>query len=149
MIGLWFFHSRFFGALNINVHDSYFVTTYSDFTVLLSTPFLLFFFIYFIFILLRRPLKRILGLIHFIMTSLSLSLILIGVTLFPIAGPPRRYYPGDDSILDFHFFDINTFIVVAFFLLIVGQIIFVINLFWTILGRKAPTNTGGPRTSLL
>jgi len=130
LVGLIFFRSAF----DINVHDTYFVIANSHITIGLTFLFFIFSLIYFSFARLGRPLKKGLGLTHYIITVLTLF-----ITVFPptFLFKPTRYSPADAS-LDSNF-DVNTLILLVFFTFILGQLLFLINIIWTLIRSKKTT----------
>ena len=129
-IGLIFFRS----TLDINIHETYLVIAQTHIALGLAFLYLLISLIYCSFTKFSQPLKYRLGQIHYIITTLALLIFVFPPTyLFQ----PRRYTP-DSNPFD-KGLDINEFIVFVFFGFILAQIIFLINIIWTILGRKKTT----------
>ena len=125
--GTLFFQSD----LDINIHDTYIVLPKWQIAIGLSCILFFISLIYFSFDKFGRPLKVKMGLAHYILTVLSLLIFIFPPTFLFAA---TRYRPGADPFQSD--FDINTFLVFVFFILFFGQILFIINIVRTIIGRK-------------
>jgi cytochrome c oxidase subunit 1 len=88
-----------------------------------------------------KMMNETLGKIHFYLTFIGVYAIFTPMHILGIAGTPRRY--PDFKELEFmgRLMPIQEFITYAAFLTVAAQIIFVINLFWSLKkGAKAPAN---------
>jgi heme/copper-type cytochrome/quinol oxidase subunit 1 len=129
-IGFIFFRS----TIDINIRDAYFVIAQTHIALLLALTFLFISLIYFSFTKFSKPLKLRLGQIHYLITTLTLLIVIFPPTYFFQA---KRYTPGSNPFANS--LDINEFILFAFLVLLLGQTIFLINIFWTLFGRKKTT----------
>ena len=129
-IGFTFFTS----TLDVNIHDTYLVIEQTHITLTLAFTFFLISLIYFSFIKFSKPLRHRLGQIHYVTTTLTLLIFIFPPTsLFQ----PRRYTP-DTNLFDKRF-DINEFLVIVSLSFLLGQLVFIVNIFLTLFGRKKTT----------
>jgi cytochrome c oxidase subunit 1 len=122
-------------TLDFMVHDTYFVIANADVCMGAAILFGLFGLIYrFYPRLIRKPLGRVLGLIHF-WVSLVASTIIIWPT-WPGVDMPRRYI----SYADYNRFEVyGTYETVILWLMIAGlaaQLVFLVNLVYSATGRR-------------
>ena len=129
-------------ALDINIHDTYFVVAHFHIVMGSSAIFGMFAGIYHWFPrMFGRMMNRKLGFVHFWMTILSVYGTFFPMHFIGLAGVPRRYYAntayqGFDGIVN-----INALISVFALLGAVAQIIFVINFFYSMYrGKKSVQN---------
>lgn len=129
-IGLIFFRS----TLDINIHDTYLVIAQTHIAMGLAFMYFLISLIYFSFKKFSKPLKYRLGQIHYLITTSALLIFIFPPTYF---FPSERYTTSSTSFSTG--FDIHEFLVFVFFGFILAQIIFLINIIWTIFGEKKTT----------
>ena len=126
-VGFFFFDS----TMNINVHDTYLILSQTQIALRLAFIFFLISLIYFSFTRFSKSLKYRLGQIHYLITTLALV-----IFIFP---PTNLFQPGQYSPDDHDFgngLDLNDFLVLVFFGFLLGQLVFLINIFWTLFERK-------------
>jgi len=134
-------------ALDITVHDTYFVVAHFHVVMGLSAVFGMFGGIYHWFPkLFGKMLNTRLGYAHFWVTIIGAYGVFIPMHFMGISGAPRRYY--DYSV--YEIFDVETFlkfedlnVVMSIFAIIaaLGQLIFIFNFVYSIFrGQKAPQN---------
>jgi cytochrome c oxidase subunit 1 len=129
-------------ALDINVHDTYFVVGHFHIVMGLSAIFGMFAGVYHWFPkLFGRMMNNKLGNLHFWTTIISAYGVFFPMHFLGLAGVPRRYYtnsefPMFDNMVDINEF-ISTFAIIAAF----GQLLFLFNFVYSALrGPKAPQN---------
>lgn len=115
-------------ALDIHLHDTYFVMPRSYPVLFISMGFAIFATIYrWFYNIFGTRMNNTLGYIHFWITFLGISFLLLPMHYVGLAGMPRRYYDYNDS-LDFNtFYEQNTFISIPGFLLPMAQLLFLFN----------------------
>lgn len=134
-------------ALDITVHDTYFVVAHFHVVMGLSAVFGMFAGVYHWFPkMFGRMMNTRLGYVHFWVTIVGAYGVFIPMHFVGISGAPRRYY--DYSV--YEIFDIETFLkfedlnlMITIFAIIaaVGQLVFLFNFFYSIFrGPKAPQN---------
>ena len=128
--------------VDIYIHDTYFVVAHFHFTLFSATFFAGFAGLYFWFPkMFGRMMNEILGKIHFWLTFVFFNAVFIPMHLVGLGGMMRRIA----NPMQYEFLQplqpTNVFITVAAVLLIVGQIPFVVNFFWSLFrGRVAERN---------
>lgn len=129
-------------ALDINVHDTYFVVAHFHIVMGSSAIFGMFAGIYHWFPrMFGRMMNKRLGYLHFWLTIIGVYGVFFPMHFVGLAGVPRRYYantayPGFDSVVD-----INELISVFALIGGLSQFIFAINFFYSIYrGKKAVQN---------
>ena len=129
-------------ALDINVHDTYFVVGHFHIVMGLSAIFGMFAGVYHWFPkIFGRMMNNKLGYTHFWLTIICSYGIFFPMHFLGLAGVPRRYYtnsefPLFDNMIDINQF-ISTFAIIAFF----AQLLFFFNFVYSALkGPKAPQN---------
>lgn len=127
-------------TLDIQLHDTYFVIAHADACMGAAIVFGLFGLIYrFYPRLIRKPLVRVLGLIHF-WVSLVVSTIIIWPPAWDLADMPRRYMSyADYNRLEMY----GRYEAVIFWLMIAGlaaQLVFLANLVYSAIGRRKPVD---------
>ncbi len=129
-------------ALDINIHDTYFVVAHFHIVMGSSAIFGMFAGIYHWFPrMFGRMMNRKMGFLHFWMTILSVYGTFFPMHFIGLAGVPRRYYAntayqGFDGIVN-----INALISVFALLGALAQLIFVINFFYSMYrGKKSVQN---------
>ncbi|MDO6389887.1 cbb3-type cytochrome c oxidase subunit I [Pontibacter sp. BT731] len=129
-------------ALDIQLHDTYFVIAHFHLVMGAAAFFGMFCGIYHWFPkMFGRMMDEKLGAIHFWLTFLSAYLVFMPMHYIGIAGFPRRYYSwtGFDAFNTFT--DLNSFISIAAILGFAAQLIFLFNFIYSIFkGRRATAN---------
>ncbi len=129
-------------ALDINVHDTYFVVAHFHIVMGLSAIFGLFAGVYHWFPkLFGRRMNKNLGYVHFWVTFISAYGVFFPMHFLGMAGLPRRYYTNTAFPMFDDLADIN--VLVSYFAIIGGiaQVIFIWNFFYSALrGKKAEQN---------
>ncbi len=130
-------------ALDIQLHDTYFVVAHFHIVMGAASAFGFFAGVYHWFPkMFGRMMNQTQGQIHFWLTFVGIYLIFFPMHYIGIAGFPRRYYQF--TSFDFtksSFADLNMFISIAAALTFAGQFIFLWNVFYSIFkGKKAPLN---------
>lgn len=116
-------------AIDIHLHDTYFLVSYSNLLLLFAIGFLIFAAIYHWFHkLIGKRLNNTLGTIHFWMTFLGTCFLLWPMHYTQPAGMPRRYYDYGNATAFIRLHHEDIFIFVSAFLLLVAQVLFVVNL---------------------
>ncbi len=129
-------------ALDIQLHDTYFVVAHFHLVMGASAAFGLFSGVYHWFPkMYGRMMNQTIGQLHFWCTFIGLYLIFIPMHYVGIAGFPRRYYQFTSYDFTSIFSDMNTFITVAAIFTFASQFLFLFNFFYSIFkGKKAPMN---------
>lgn len=129
-------------ALDINVHDTYFVVAHFHIVMGLSAIFGLFAGVYHWFPkLFGRRMNKNLGYIHFWVTFIAAYGVFFPMHFLGMAGLPRRYYTNTAFPMFDDLADIN--VLVSYFAIIGGiaQVIFIFNFFYSALrGKKSEQN---------
>ncbi|MBX9783702.1 MAG: cbb3-type cytochrome c oxidase subunit I [Chitinophagaceae bacterium] len=136
-------------ALDIHLHDTYFVIAHFHIVMGVASMFGMFAGIYHWYPkMYGRYLNNTLGYVHFWITMVGAYLIFWPMHYTGLAGMPRRYY--DYSIWESfkRFTDINQFISIVAIIVFLTQILFIFNFFYSIWkGRKVTTqNPWGANT---
>lgn len=124
-------------ALDIQLHDSYSVVTYSFPLIYATIGFAIFAGIYHLFSeIFKRQMNNTLGYAHFWITFLCTSFLIFPMQYVHLTGMPRRYYDysssGDHRLFD----EPNTFIITTECLLITAQLLFLYNLLNSIFRKE-------------
>jgi cytochrome c oxidase subunit 1 len=129
-------------ALDINVHDTYFVVAHFHIVMGLSAIFGMFAGVYHWFPkMYGRMMNKQLGYVHFWVTFLSAYAVFFPMHFLGLAGLPRRYYTNTAFPMFDDLADINVFISVAAIIGAIAQAIFLFNYFYSIFkGPKSPQN---------
>lgn len=129
-------------ALDIQLHDTYFVVAHFHLVMGAASAFGLFAGVYHWFPkMFGRMMNTSLGQAHFWMTFIGIYLVFIPMHYVGIAGFPRRYYQFTSYDFTHKFMDMNMFISIAAIFTFLAQFIFLWNFFYSIFkGRKAPQN---------
>ncbi|MEO9475577.1 MAG: cbb3-type cytochrome c oxidase subunit I [Cyclobacteriaceae bacterium] len=129
-------------ALDINLHDTYFVVAHFHLVMGSASFFGLLAGVYHWFPkMFGRMMDEKLGYIHFWLTFVGVYLVFFPLHYIGIAGFPRRYYSWTNFDAFNSFADLNSFVSVAAILTFGAQFIFLFNFFYSIYkGRKAPAN---------
>lgn len=126
-------------AIDIPLHDTYFVVAHFHIVMGVAAFFGMFAGVYHWFPkMFGRFMNETLGKIHFWGTIIGAYAIFWPMHYTGMAGVPRRYYDGGASFDAFrHFQDLNQFITVAAILVFFLQVLFIVNFFYSIFsGRK-------------
>lgn len=126
-------------AIDIQLHDTYFVVAHFHIVMGIAAFFGMFAGIYHWFPkMFGRFMNDTLGKVHFWGTLIGAYAIFWPMHYTGMAGVPRRYYDGGASFEAFrHFTELNQFITVAAIVVFFLQVVFVINFFYSIFsGRK-------------
>lgn len=129
-------------ALDINVHDTYFVIGHFHIVMGLSAIFGMFAGVYHWFPkLFGRMMNNKLGNGHFWITIVSAYGVFFPMHFLGLAGVPRRYYTNSEFPLFENMVDINTIITWFAIIAMFGQLLFLFNFIYSALrGPKAPQN---------
>ena len=129
-------------ALDINVHDTYFVVAHFHIVMGASAIFGMFAGVYHWFPkMYGRLMNKKLGYAHFWLTVISVYGVFFPMHFIGLAGVPRRYYSNEAFPLFDALQDINVSISMFAFLGAVAQFIFAFNFFYSIFrGSKSPQN---------
>jgi cytochrome c oxidase subunit 1 len=135
-------------AIDINLHDTYFVVAHFHLVMGSASFFGLMAGVYHWFPkMFGRMMDSTLGHIHFWATFIGVYLVFFPLHYIGIAGFPRRYYSFTNFDAFSLFTDLNAFVSVAAILTFVAQFIFLFNFFYSIFrGRKAPANPWNSNT---
>jgi len=129
-------------ALDINVHDTYFVVGHFHIVMGLSAIYGMFAGVYHWFPkMYGRMMNKKLGYIHFWVTFISAYGVFFPMHFLGLAGLPRRYYTNSEFPMFDGLSDINE--IITFFAILGGlvQLLFVFNFFYSIFkGTKATEN---------
>ena len=135
-------------ALDINVHDTYFVVGHFHIVMGLSAIYGMFAGVYHWFPkMYGRMMNKKLGYIHFWLTFISAYGVFFPMHFLGLAGLPRRYYTNSAFPMFDGLSDINE--IITFFAILGGlvQLLFVFNFFYSIFkGTKATENPWGSNT---
>ncbi|MBK8955527.1 MAG: cbb3-type cytochrome c oxidase subunit I [Saprospiraceae bacterium] len=127
-------------AIDIQQHDTYFVVAHFHIVMGVAAFFGMFAGVYNWFPkMFGRFMNDTLGKIHFWVTMIGAYAVFGPMHYLGMAGVPRRYYRFDnfDAFKDFD--DMNKFITIAAVITFMGQILFVVNFFWSIWKGKKMT----------
>ncbi|WP_181305922.1 cbb3-type cytochrome c oxidase subunit I [Rufibacter sp. XAAS-G3-1] len=129
-------------ALDIQLHDTYFVVAHFHLVMGSAAFFGMFAGVYHWFPkMFGRMIDEKLGYVHFWITFVGVYLIFMPMHYIGIAGFPRRYYSWTGFETFNKFMDMNTFITVAAIIAFAAQFIFLFNFFYSIFrGRRATEN---------
>ena len=129
-------------ALDIQLHDTYFVVAHFHLVMGASAAFGLFAGVYHWFPkMYGKMMNKTLGQIHFWLTFVGLYLVFTPMHYLGIAGFPRRYYQFTSYDFTSSFSDMNTFISAAAIFTFIAQFVFLVNFFYSIFkGKKASQN---------
>lgn len=129
-------------ALDINLHDTYFVVAHFHLVMGSASFFGLMAGVYHWFPkFFGRMMDEKLGYIHFWLTFVGVYLVFFPLHYIGIAGFPRRYYSFTNFDAFSTFTDLNSFVSIAAIITFGAQFIFLFNFFYSMFaGRKAPAN---------
>ena len=137
-------------AIDIVMHDNYFVVAHFHIVMGVAAFFGMFAGVYHWFPkMFGRFMNETLGKIHFWGTLIGAYAIFWPMHYLGMAGVPRRYYSFDAFDTFRHFDGMNRFITVAAIIVFAVQLVFVINFFYSIYrGRKMKTKNPWKATTL-
>ncbi|HMS69762.1 MAG TPA: cbb3-type cytochrome c oxidase subunit I [Saprospiraceae bacterium] len=137
-------------AIDITMHDTYFVVAHFHIVMGVAAFFGMFAGIYHWYPkMYGRFMNETLGKIHFWGTMIGAYLIFWPMHYIGMAGVPRRYYSFDTFDAFRHFDTLNKFITVAAIIVFFVQLLFVLNFFYSIWkGRKMTTQNPYGATTL-
>ncbi|MCU0423845.1 MAG: cbb3-type cytochrome c oxidase subunit I [Bacteroidia bacterium] len=129
-------------ALDINLHDTYFVVAHFHLVMGSAAIFGMLSGIYHWFPrMFGRMMNSALGYIHFWLTLVSAYCVFFPMHFMGLAGVPRRYYANTAYDQFNVFIDMNQFITIAAIIGGAAQVIFLFNFFYSIFkGKRAPQN---------
>ncbi|HJT53338.1 MAG TPA: cbb3-type cytochrome c oxidase subunit I, partial [Candidatus Angelobacter sp.] len=129
-------------SLDIYLHDTYFVVAHFHLIMAMAGLFAVFAATHFWFPkMFGRMMSERLGAIHFWITFLGAYAIFMPMHLLGAAGHPRRYSELTGVQYVSAMEPLQRFITIAAVVTIAGQVIFLVNLFWSMFkGRKASAN---------
>ena len=129
-------------ALDIQLHDTYFVVAHFHIVMGAASAFGLLAGVYHWFPkMFGRLMNNTLGQIHFWMTFTGIYLVFMPLHYIGIAGFPRRYYQFTTYDFTSSYTDLNMFVTVAALITFAAQFIFLYNFFSSIfMGKRAPQN---------
>lgn len=129
-------------ALDVYLHDTYFVVAHFHLIMAMAGLFAIFAATHFWFPkMFGRMMNERLGVLHFWITFLGAYAIFMPMHLLGIAGHPRRYSELTGIQYVAAMAPLQKFITVAAIITISGQIIFLVNFFWSMFkGAAAPAN---------
>ena len=137
-------------AIDIQMHDTYFVVAHFHIVMGIAAFFGMFAGVYHWFPkMYGRFMNETLGKIHFWGTMIGAYAIFWPMHYLGMAGVPRRYYLFDNFDTFSHFSMMNKFITVAAIVVFFLQILFVINFFYSVFkGKKVMTKNPWQATTL-
>ncbi|MGH1436506.1 MAG: cytochrome c oxidase subunit I [Lewinella sp.] len=137
-------------AIDIQMHDTYFVVAHFHIVMGVAAFFGMFAGVYHWFPkMYGRFMNATLGKIHFWGTMVGAYAIFWPMHYIGMAGVPRRYYSFDIFQTFSHFAEMNKFITVAAILVFAFQVLFIINFFYSIWrGKKMTTQNPYGATTL-
>lgn len=129
-------------ALDINVHDTYFVVAHFHIVMGVSAIFAMLAGVYHWFPrMYGKMMNKQLGYVHFWATFVSVYGVFFPMHFLGLAGVPRRYYTNEAFSLFEGLQDINVFITIFVIIGALAQCLFLFNFFFSIFkGAKAPQN---------
>ena len=135
-------------ALDIQLHDTYFVVAHFHIVMGAASAFGFFAGIYHWFPkMFGRMMNNTLGQIHYWCTFIGVYLIFFPMHYIGIAGFPRRYYQFTTYDFASSYTNLNMFVTVAAVLTFASQFIFLWNFFYSMFkGKTAPANPWGSNT---
>lgn len=137
-------------AIDIQLHDTYFVVAHFHIVMGVAAFFGMFAGVYHWFPrMFGRFLNETMGRIHFWMTMVGAYLIFWPMHYIGMAGVPRRYYRFDTFDAFSHFDGLNQFITIAAIITFGAQLLFVFNIFYSMFrGKKMVTQNPWGATTL-
>ena len=127
-------------AIDIQMHDTYFVVAHFHIVMGVAAFFGMFAGIYHWFPkMYGRFMNETLGRIHFWITMIGAYAVFWPMHYLGLAGVPRRYYSFDSFDAFSHFVGMNKFITIAAIVTFAAQILFMVNFFYSIWKGKKVT----------
>jgi cytochrome c oxidase subunit 1 len=135
-------------TLDITIHDTYFVVAHFHIVMGLSAIFGMFAGVYHWFPkMFLRMMNKKLGYLHFWVTIVGAYGVFFPMHFLGMSGVPRRYYTNSNFPMFDNLIDINELVTSFAILAAFGQVIFLINFFYSMFrGEKAPQNPWGSNT---
>ena len=135
-------------TLDITIHDTYFVVAHFHIVMGLSAIFGMFAGVYHWFPkMFLRMMNKKLGYLHFWVTFVGAYGVFFPMHFLGMSGVPRRYYTNSNFPLFDNLMDINQFVTYCAIFAAFGQVIFLINFFYSIFrGEKATQNPWNSNT---
>jgi len=135
-------------AIDIQLHDTYFIVAHFHIVMALSAIFGMFAGVYHWFPkMFGRMMSKNLGYLHFFLTIICAYAVFWPMHYIGMAGVPRRYYSFEAFDAFSGFETINIFITLAAMIGFLAQFIFIINFFYNIFyGRKSTVNPWNSNT---
>lgn len=135
-------------TLDITVHDTYFVVAHFHIVMGLSAIFGMFAGVYHWFPkMFLRMMNKKLGYLHFWVTFIGAYGVFFPMHFLGMSGVPRRYYTNSNFPMFDNLMDINQFVTMCAIFAALGQVIFLINFFYSIFrGEKATQNPWNSNT---
>ncbi|MBT8190792.1 MAG: cbb3-type cytochrome c oxidase subunit I, partial [Bacteroidia bacterium] len=128
-------------AIDIQMHDTYFVVAHFHIVMGVAAFFGMFSGIYHWFPkMFARHMNETMGKIHFWITMIGAYAVFWPMHYIGMAGVPRRYYSFDTFDAFRHFGPMNEFITIAAAIVFFAQVLFVINFFYSIFKGKKMTS---------
>ncbi len=131
-------------SIDIQLHDSYFVVAHFHMVMGVAAIFGMFAgTVYWFPKMFGRMMNETLGKIHFAITFVGVYCIFMPMHFLGLEGHPRRYssLTGVDWLNNPHLIDVHRFMSIAAFITGAAQLIFLVNLFWSLFkGPKAEAN---------
>ncbi|MEQ9424748.1 MAG: cbb3-type cytochrome c oxidase subunit I [Cyclobacteriaceae bacterium] len=129
-------------AIDINVHDTYFVVAHFHIVMGSASFFGMLAGVYHWFPkMFGRMMDEKLGYIHFWLSFIGIYFVFFPLHYIGLAGFPRRYYSFTNFDAFQGFTDLNMYVSIAAIVTFSAQFIFVFNFFWSMYrGRRAPEN---------
>ncbi|HYG51437.1 MAG TPA: cbb3-type cytochrome c oxidase subunit I [Flavobacteriales bacterium] len=129
-------------ALDIPIHDTYFVVAHFHIVMGMSAVFGMFAGVYHWFPkMFGRMMNTRMGYVHFWITAVCAYGIFFPMHFFGLAGAPRRYYEYTAFPMFDHVIDLNMIITIFAIIAACGQGIFLFNFFYSVFrGQRAPLN---------
>ncbi len=127
-------------AIDIQLHDTYFVVAHFHIVMGVAAFFGMFAGVYHWFPkMYARFMNETMGRIHFWGTMIGAYAIFWPMHYTGMAGVPRRYYSFDTFETFRHFIELNQFITIAAIITFLFQVVFIINFFYSIWNGKKMT----------
>lgn len=135
-------------ALDINLHDTYFVVAHFHLVMGSAAIFGMMSGIYHWFPrLYGRMMNPTMGYLHFWLTLISAYCVFFPMHFMGLAGVPRRYYANTAYDQFDVFVDMNQFVTIAAIMGGAAQLLFLVNFFYSIFkGKRAPQNPWNSNT---
>lgn len=128
LLFLAFCFSFYNRSLDIAIHDTYIILDMKTIGAFLFVVHAIYAFVYF---LIRKNRKYLLGLFHLGLGTPLFAYIAFG-TLFVMGGSPRRYYPNSDPSIFYESIFPDSFSLISI-LFLLGQLIFIANILFAVI----------------